>query len=148
MAGAAEPDLPGITRLTLASDPASVREGLERLFSAPPLTDLAEDLRGTVEIVMAEILNNIVEHAYAGDEGQIEMTLQDAESGLHCLISDCGRPFPLGEPPAGDLPGLEGDIPEGGFGWALIRAYAEDLHYERRAGRNHLRFRIGPGLSA
>ncbi|MBL4916661.1 ATP-binding protein [Szabonella alba] len=134
--------------MTLTSDPASVRAALERLFSHPPFSDLDADLRGTAEIVMAEILNNIVEHAYAGEGGRIEMALQDGEGGLHCSISDRGRPFPLGEPPAGGLPDLSDDLPEGGFGWALIRAYAEDLNYERRDGWNHLRFRIGPGLPA
>jgi len=141
-----EPGPPGTTRLKLESDPHAVRAGLEHLFSRPPLVLWTEEARGTAEIVMAEVLNNIVEHAYGEDGGTIEMMLCNEGNGVHCHIVDAGRPFPLGGPPEGSLPQLLADLPEGGFGWALIRAFAEDLHYERRDGWNHIRFRISAGL--
>jgi serine/threonine-protein kinase RsbW len=142
----AEPGPPGITRLSLASDPHAVRTGLEELFARPPLALWTEEARGTAEIVMAEVLNNIVEHAYGEAGGWIEMALHSEAGGIDCHIMDTGRPFPLGEPPAGNLPDLSTDLPEGGFGWALIRAFAEDLRYERRDGWNHIRFRISAAL--
>lgn len=146
MARGAEPGPPGITRLSLASDPLAVRAGLERLFASPPLAFWTEEARGTAEIVMAEVLNNIVEHAYGEAGGTIEMALHSEAGGVDCHIMDAGRPFPLGEPPEGCLPDLSTDLPEGGFGWALIRAFAEDLRYERCEGMNHIRFRISAGL--
>ncbi|MFN3825180.1 MAG: ATP-binding protein [Pseudorhodobacter sp.] len=141
-----DPAAPGITRLSLASTPQSVRAALEHLFSRPPLAHWPEEARGTAEIVMAEVLNNIVEHAYGADGGVIEMSLCREEGGIQCHIADTGRPFPFGTPPEGILPDLSEDLPEGGFGWALIRAYAENLRYERCEGWNHIQFHISAGL--
>lgn len=126
------------------ADPMAVRHGLECLFAQEPLRCLSEDLRGTAEIVMAEALNNIVEHAYAGRAGVIEVCVMLGTDGLNCTISDFGAPMPgntlpQGAPrPLGHLP----DLPEGGFGWFLIRALAQDLQYSRFRDQNFLRFRL------
>ena len=34
------------------------------------------------------------------------------------------------------------DLPEGGFGWHVIRTLSKDLHYRRENGRNQLSFRL------
>lgn len=42
-----------------------ISAGLQEMFSSDLLMALSEGSRGTVEIVLAEALNNVVEHAYA-----------------------------------------------------------------------------------
>ncbi len=61
-------------------------------------------------------------------------------------IADKGRPMPKGRAPIGNHPMSEfckdDAMPEGGFGWFLIREIVRDLVYDRRDGENILLFRI------
>lgn len=108
---------------------------------------------GTVELVLAEVLNNIVEHAYSDAAGLITLDLRRARGRLCCLLRDEGRPMPAGCLPPGLAPALGpapaiADLPEGGFGWFLIRSLTRDLHYDREPGCNRLSFSIPDGAAA
>ncbi len=129
------------TRIVIPSDPFAVRHGLKSLFQSLLLQKLDEANRGKAEIVLAEALNNIVEHAYADGKGEIELTICLNRQGLNCKIVDHGAPMPDGALPSGVL-GSPDDLPEGGFGWHLIRTLSEDLSYARVAGQNQLTFRL------
>ena len=97
---------------------------------------------------MAEGVNNVVEHACAG--------LPNATGRITCLnrgdtltveISDTGRPMPENRLPTGsraDLSGPMADLPEGGFGWFLIRQIATHVSYIRTDGQNHLILKFRP----
>ncbi|MBF9029564.1 ATP-binding protein [Rhodobacterales bacterium HKCCE3408] len=107
------------------------------------------DLLARVEIALAETLNNIAEHAYCGRDrvaGEIAIALHGSSRSLDFEIVDDGREMPGGSPPPGHLPQVDGvpvdQLPEGGFGWHLIRRLSTGLAYERRGGRNHVTFRI------
>lgn len=132
------------TRLTIPGRQTAVRDGLRALLDTLLLQSLPEDGRGTAEIVLAEALNNIVEHAYAHHDGEIEISLQLRHNELLCHISDTGLPMPGNQLPDGVLASLGdlADLPEGGFGWHLIRSLSKDLHYRRENGRNLLSFRL------
>ncbi|MWD29207.1 ATP-binding protein [Aquicoccus sp. SCR17] len=99
-------------------------------------------LRDTLRLVLSEVLNNIVEHAYDGAlTGEVEIAQEPAEGRLRLRISDGGRAMPGGVLPRGGPVALNGprdDLPEGGFGWYLIRQLSDRQCYERRAGRNYL----------
>ena len=131
-------------RLTIPGHPSAVRDGLRALLDTVLLRSLPEDGRGTAEIVLAEALNNIVEHAYAHHDGEIEISLQLRQNELLCVISDTGVPMPSGQLPSGVLTSFEdtAHLPEGGFGWHLIRCLSKDLTYRRTGDRNLLSFRL------
>jgi serine/threonine-protein kinase RsbW len=132
-----------VLRLVIPGTPLAVREALRRVFAAPLLCALDEDARGTAELVLAEVLNNVVEHAYAGAPGEIDLRLGLRPGSLMCMVRDRGRPMPGGRLPGGVPPVIRpDDPPEGGFGWHLIRSLSQDLRYRRAGGRNHLRFRV------
>jgi serine/threonine-protein kinase RsbW len=137
-------DTKSAARASIASDPMAVREGLRQLFDTLLLRSIPEDGRGTAQIVLAEALNNIVEHAYARHQGEIEITLNLKPTELHCKIIDSGLPMPGEVLPEGKLAPLDelGELPEGGFGWHLIRTLSHDLSYSRIGGKNHLSFRL------
>ncbi|MEM7295776.1 MAG: ATP-binding protein [Pseudomonadota bacterium] len=130
--------------LVFRSDPAEVRGALQQVSAAMRDLRVGADDRGTVELVLAEVLNNIAEHAYAGaPEGAIALTLMPSNARLACRVVDYGRAMPGGVPP----PGLEAnldvalqDLPEGGFGWFLIRELVSELSYRRVDHANELGF--------
>lgn len=137
------------TRVIIPSDPLAVREALCALFDRLMVGPMADETRATAQLVLAEALNNIVEHAYAQSPGEIELTLELSLQGLKCSIVDHGSPLPDGGLPAGRRPtalaapdGSVADLPEGGFGWHLIRTLSQDLNYRRVGADNLLTFRI------
>jgi len=130
-------------RLVIPADAGAVRHALQVACDTILLRSLTEDARGTAQVVIAEALNNIVKHAFATGEGEIELSLKRKDGMLSVLITDRGHPMPGGNLPEGRLPEPDpADLPEGGFGWFLIRSLSQDLRYCRSEGRNHLFFRL------
>jgi serine/threonine-protein kinase RsbW len=135
---------------------------------------LDDENLGTLELVLAEALNNITEHAYGPEGGPVELLIEVApasdtpaqclsrccpspgvrvresaaastgEDGgvvILCEVRDYGRPMPTGGPPDPGLPEIAPPdvLPEGGFGWHIIRCLVADLSYERIGDCNCLR---------
>ncbi len=125
----------------MMSDPDSVRATLREAMETGPVARLSVEDRSTAEIVLAEVLNNIVEHAYADGLGSIRLCLSLSAGRLNCRIEDEGRPMPGGQPPAGRAPD-PADLPEGGFGWHLIRSLSQGLTYVRTGQINQLTFSL------
>lgn len=134
-----------VAEAVLASEALAVRAGLRRVTEALAAAGVPEDLRGRVEIAVAEALNNVAEHAYSGAGGTIRLRIGRCPrlGDILCTIEDRGRPLPGAALPAGLLPTIgDADLPEGGFGWFLIRALGSSIRYRRAGGVNRLRFRI------
>lgn len=110
---------------------------------------LSQEEAGNLELTLAEVLNNIVEHAYAErPPGFVHLAVTREAAAVLCHIEDDGQPMPGLRLPEGAMaPVAEqvADLAEGGWGWALIRALTFDLAYERRTGRNFLSFRVPVG---
>jgi serine/threonine-protein kinase RsbW len=126
--------------------PGAVRAVLEDLCCALSPLALPPDEVATIELVLAEVLNNIVEHAYRGvAEGSIEVAVTAHGDGLEVWLCDSGVPMPGGHLPLGSYSGpgaSAAGVPEGGYGWFLIRALTRDLAYTRLDGRNLLSFSL------
>ncbi|GAB4263278.1 MAG: ATP-binding protein [Pararhodobacter sp.] len=101
---------------------------------------IGDDDLVNVELILAEALNNVSEHAYAGGTGPVEVVVEVQRTGLFCRIADRGKGIPSGQAPDPDLPTINppSDLPEGGFGWHIIRCLTRDLTYGREAGWNRL----------
>ena len=130
----------------LPAEPLAVRQAL-RAVLARFRRQITEAEAGARELVLAEVLNNIAEHACAGPRaGMIDLRLARRPGAICCRISDDGAAMPDCRLPPGHPPlTAAGPLPEGGFGWFLIREMVQDLTYARRAGRNHLAFRLPLG---
>jgi serine/threonine-protein kinase RsbW len=128
----------------------AARKSLANLLENLAPLGLGDEEKGTVELVMAEVFNNIVEHAYADTPGGIiEVAVASQDNGLHFTVVDSGAPMPDNQVPLGNRALLDCELenlPEGGFGWFLIRDLARDLDYCRDGGKNRLSFRISVGL--
>jgi serine/threonine-protein kinase RsbW len=126
----------------MAASDGAVRAALASMRFYLRGSGLDDDACGTAEIVLAEALNNVVEHAYGGGGcGDIRVTLVPRDGALTAEIVDWGAALPGLSPPAGRLPPLGGTIggmPEGGFGWFLIRTLSDSLCYKRHGRENRL----------
>lgn len=105
----------------------------------------SEDI-GSVAIILAEAMNNVVEHAYHDvEDGEIKLVMRQRGQSLILEITDRGKPMPKGRAPMGNHPMSEFDandaMPEGGYGWFLIRELVRDLVYDRKEDQNLLFFR-------
>lgn len=134
-------------RLIIRSDSMAVRQALRRILTQMNQCNMSQETTVQVEIVLAEVLNNVIKHAYQDrPDGAIELQLSCESGGtLRCEIIDDGLAMPHNRVPSGEIPNLNcptNDLPEGGFGWHMIRDLTQDLDYCRREHRNHLRFQL------
>lgn len=131
-------------RRFMASDHAT-RAVLAAIDARLDALGIDPDDRASVELIVAEVLNNIGEHAYGGKAGPVELVIEIDRTGLVCRLSDRGVPLPGGVMAANGPPPIQPpeNLPEGGFGWHIIRCLASELRYWRQDGWNRLSFRVG-----
>lgn len=90
-----------------------------------------------VQLALQEICANIVDHAYDGGGGRIELAIGFAHAPWRLVIelSDSGRPF---EAASAVAPNLD-EPQEGGYGLFLARELMDELSYDAEGGRNRWR---------
>lgn len=123
-----------------------VRRSIHELEAEFAAVGISPDDVGSISIILAEVLNNIVEHATEdAKEGHIDLVVRARGKSLVFEIRDSGRPMPAGRAPIGNNPMNDAEqlesLPEGGFGWFLIRELVQDLVYDRQNDENILFFR-------
>ncbi|MBV7408810.1 ATP-binding protein [Maritimibacter sp. DP1N21-5] len=125
---------------------ASVRRALATVITVLRNAGVGPDACGMVELVLAEALNNVVEHAYEDrGYGLIELETWRDGGSLRVRLCDDGLALPNGRIPAptrASDPVDRCDLPEGGFGWSIIRDLTVDLRYRRDGARNELSFAL------
>lgn len=128
----------------LDADPMIVRDTLHDIrlrFRG----EVGDDTLGRLELVLAEVMNNVAEHSMA-DRARlpvIHLCIVRHTSGLACALTDDGASLPEHCLLPRDLPSLRGsDLPEGGFGWFLIQDLTQSLCYYREESRNYLAFSV------
>lgn len=126
-----------------ASD-RSTRDVLADLMAELRRAGLAADDLSNAELVLAEVLNNIAEHAYAEGSGPVELRVEVQRQGLACTVADRGRALPSGMVPDPQLPRIAppDHLPEGGFGWHIIRCLTTEMAYFTEGEWNRLSLRL------
>lgn len=130
--------------LTFEAEPYAVRRALGRI-AATFADRIGADAAGALELALAEVLNNIVIHAYGGGGGAISLSIEARAGALNCRVSDAGKAIPGGAlpPDRQELNPAGRPVPrEGGWGWPILRRLARDLTYERAGEENRLTFRM------
>lgn len=141
----------GTRRLRISFEPAFGNVDMVRAAVRGVCTDffqLADSAESVMDfcLIVTELMNNAVEHSASGLL-DAEILLSDNEA-VFCLISE-GTGFDPTHTAV--MPGLEqdGELPDGGYGLALIQALADGMEYERRENRNMVtlrkRFPVNPG---
>lgn len=133
----------------LTATPSAIREALSDVRNR--FTKSANpDAIGRLELVLAEVLNNVTEHAVpqngnlpAKDLPTIHLSIARIERGFICAVADDGISLPDTCLQSRDLPKTENsELCESGFGWFLIRALTQTLYYYREEQRNYLAFSV------
>ncbi|WCR11236.1 ATP-binding protein [Paracoccus stylophorae] len=130
----------------LTASPDAVRGALIDI-RARFRTEIGEDTLGRLELVLAEVMNNVTEHAAipAGHirPPSIHISIVRHDTGLACAITDDGVSLPAACILPRSLPVIDPqDLPEGGFGWYLIQDLTQALCYYREGPRNFLAFSV------
>ncbi|QBX35772.1 ATP-binding protein [Paracoccus liaowanqingii] len=135
----------------LDANPVTVRAALQDVRQRF-LPEVSEDTLGRLELVLAEVMNNVTEHApLEGPDPApavarppvIHLCIVRHDGGLACALTDDGVSLPEGCILPRSLPALiPGDLPEGGFGWFLIQDLTQALCYYREDSRNYLAFSL------
>ena len=133
-------------RILFPAQHLAVRDALHSIMGGLGDMGLREADAIQVELALAEAMNNVCEHAYAGDNlGTAELRVRQRRDRLDCMLVDSGHPIPAGDLPGKGLPPMGTDVrnlPEGGFGWYIIRTLTSGLGYTRDGPRNVLRFSL------
>jgi len=94
-----------------------------------------------VQIVLAEALNNIVEHGFKHQKnGHVGINIDLSEAAIVVRLTDDGVAFTppeVEQSPLRDKNDLD-NLPEGGFGWFLIRKITSYYEFHRLNGKNYL----------
>ena len=120
----------------------AVRSALQKITGGLHHLELDRGTLDMIELVLAEATNNIVEHAYAESKGEIQMKCIVKAPLLEFTLIDYGLPMPNHQLPKSKEHDLENGLdalPEGGFGWAMIRDLCSSVSYRRQAQSNELR---------
>jgi len=127
---------------TFLATELDARSGICSVVEQLRVMGLPEAHANDVQIVLAEAVNNVVEHAYASAlPGDVRIRCNLNKKQLWINIHDDGGPLPEGKLPAGnpiDLSVPTEELPEGGFGWFLIRELTSEIQYIRKDGNNQL----------
>ncbi|MBU2957327.1 ATP-binding protein [Paracoccus sp. 1_MG-2023] len=137
------PDTQPMFARVLRASPELVRDTLQDIRSRFR-EDVDEDALGRLELVLAEVMNNVAEHAPSVVIGRlpvIHLCVVRHVGGLACALTDDGSSLPAECLAPRNLP-LATDMPEGGFGWYLIQDLTQALCYYREGGRNYLAFSV------
>lgn len=118
-----------------------VRAALQLILEKLVELSTPQNLRDRIELVLAETMNNVVEHAYADQPcGQISVWFSYCPQRFCVEISDCGCAMPDEKIPLLEQPELQSveDLPEGGFGWFIIHALTTVRRYTRDGDTNRI----------
>jgi anti-sigma regulatory factor (Ser/Thr protein kinase) len=103
-----------------------------REFVARSARELGLDERALYDLQLAvdEASTNVVQHAYGGQGGQIEVTVEPAEDGVRVKVRDWGTAFDPQAVPVPDVTAPLGERKLGGLGLFIIHQVMADVRFE------------------
>ena len=130
-------DTNGEVRRTSYEEPAELVAAIEMLGEQDGWSGA---LTFRVSLVIDELAQNVVDYAYRGAHGDVEVAVTSRDETVAIEIVDEGKAFdPLTEAPAPDLTSPIEDRPIGGLGVHFTLTLMDDVEYTRESGKNCLR---------
>ena len=104
--------------------------------------DIPQELNMPINLALEEIVTNVMLYAYPGKYGQVlvEFNKDETDKGEHLVftVSDGGIPFDPTQRPEADITLSAEERQIGGLGIHLVRQLMDEIHYERKDGKNIL----------
>jgi serine/threonine-protein kinase RsbW len=123
----------------IISDYSKVADVNKRIKLFLELDGIEQHICNAVEICMTEALNNVIKHAYNGDETQdIDITVKKDKNFFEIEIVDLG--IPRSSLVVNDLdfdPKDINNLPESGMGLFIIQQLMDEMKYYIEEGKNH-----------
>ena len=131
-------------RLSVPATDPGIKAALDALEALWAAQGISRAVTWPVEVSLDEVLANVVRHGLAGrgDSARVDLELQlDPGDPPRCevRIEDDGPEF---DPLAAAAPDTSLGLDErqiGGLGIELVKRLMDEVHYERKSGRNSLR---------
>jgi len=146
-----DPKASDILFIETKSHRLAVREMLDALMDGLVAWQISPENLHRIELVLAETLNNVFEHACAYEDGiYLAIKIELERPYLRVEVVDEGVAMPGLSLPKQALPNHIGPdvnvprdaMPEGGWGWGLIRDLTDHIRYERHDNKNHLHLQL------
>lgn len=115
--------------LTVDGQPENLSDIGDWIMETALACGLSEDDAFKVQLAVDEACTNVIEHAYGGQGGPIELGCCAVDAGLQVQIRDRGRPF---DPHAVGQPDLDAplkDRPIGGLGLHFMRQLMDRVEF-------------------
>jgi serine phosphatase RsbU (regulator of sigma subunit)/anti-sigma regulatory factor (Ser/Thr protein kinase) len=132
-----------VHRLTLDSSQAAPGEASLWVRTLLAECGVAPEWIAGLDLCSVEVVANIVDHAYADQQGEISLRLEVAQSYVSLSFEDNGPPFDPLVREERVLPALLEDAAIGGYGIHLVRHTADEVRYERIGNANRLSVGFG-----
>ncbi len=102
-----------------------------RRFVAETARDLGlnDDTICDLQLAVDEACTNIVQHAYAGLGGEIEITIERVEGGIRAILRDWGAQFDPGVVPLPDVTAPLELRPPGGMGLFFMQEVMDRVEF-------------------
>ena len=136
---------PLLLSVKINPNPECVRKSIVEIARWLEDHNVAQSDIGDVEIVLAEALNNIVEHSGMKTPETINLVVEPLSVHILCRMQDSGIPSRnlIQIRQANPLCFADSmDLPEGGFGISLIQAIATNIEYLPVKQGNLVRFSV------
>ena len=96
-----------------------------------------------IELALEEILVNIMNHAYEGTNGDIQVVCRsDNQQSFIIEITDTGKAFDVTSVPPPDFSGAISERKIGGLGIHFVKQLTDRLQYRREGNKNILEIKI------
>ena len=123
----------------LKNDLSELETLCQHLNKFGQVTGLSEACITDVNICLDELFTNIVSYGFEDDLAHIiRFTMNLANQVLTLSIEDEGIPFNPLEKKAPEVPADLIDVRIGGLGIHIVRKLMDDIHYDRKQGKNKL----------
>jgi serine/threonine-protein kinase RsbW len=83
-----------------------------------------------VRLAVDEACSNVIRHAYSGQGGPIEITVNAVNGGIQVLIRDWGKAFDVAAVPTPNVQAPLYERPLGGLGLFLMRQVMDQVDFE------------------
>ena len=106
---------------------ALVREFVARTGSE---LELESQVISDLQLAVEEACTNVILHAYDGQGGNLQLSIEPVEGGVRVVLRDWGAPF---DPQAVPCPDVEAPLdrrPLGGLGLYLMRQVTDQVSFE------------------